>query len=345
MFKSAIFLLTIAVVAVISYFAWINTLQTVIPFIKPTPVSIYSAWLPYWDQERVLISLDKSNSKLRNISPVWYLVDADGQLQEIAKGDKQRVIETAKKTDISIVPAIFNNFDAQAVSTLVRDEKKSNNFVQQLVSIAKDKNYTGWDIDFEKLNPEDQKDFSKFITLAANELHQNGLLLVVSVHVQTGKASDWRSAKAQEWSVIAKEADFIRVMAYDFHNGSTSPGAITPIDRYKEVLRYAVSIIPTEKLVIGLPLYGYDWSDGQAVPVDYQQLEMIKEGLGLHYEIDQKSQALTGSYMDKDVLHTVWIEDSVSVISKVQIARAFGVYQFCFWRLGGEDSSLWSQLP
>lgn len=322
-----------------------NRLLPPIILAKPVPASNYSAWIPNWDQEKVITSLQQSNGKLTFISPVWYQLTATAEVQEVNKIEKIRIKEIANTQAMKTMPTIFNDFDARRVSVLIKDPVLIESFSKRLIEIAQEEGYVGWDIDFEQLDLQDRDNFSNFIKVLAEELHQEQLLLSVSVHVQTGKSSDWESAKTQAWPALTKSVDYLRIMAYDFHNSNTSAGAITPIDRYKEVLRYATSIIPIEKLVVGLPLYGYNWDQDKADPVDYLQTQKLATEFNFQFQRDKNSQALTGSYKDKDVEHTIWIEDSQSLISKINTARFFGIYQFCFWRLAGEDPQLWSQLP
>ena len=38
------------------------------------------------------------------------------------------------------------------------------------------------------------------------------------------------------------------------------PMAVSPVDQVRRVLNYAVSVIPPEKILMGMPNYGYDWT-------------------------------------------------------------------------------------
>ena len=35
--------------------------------------------------------------------------------------------------------------------------------------------------------------------------------------------------------------------------------AVAPLDKVRQVVEYALSQIPAEKLILGIPNYGYDW--------------------------------------------------------------------------------------
>lgn len=312
--------------------------------VKIIPASNYCAWIPYWDQERSVKSLEASENKLSYISPVWYFIDEKAQVKEYTKADKTAINNALNKEKTKIVATIFNEFDPKRISLLINNHSLYQDFASELVSIAQKNNYSGWDIDFEEIGLENKKSFSGFIEYLANELHKNDLVLSVSVHVQTGRTSDWEAARAQDWESISRSADTVRVMAYDFHNTKTSPGPITPIDRLEEVLKFASLKIPVEKLVIGLPLYGYNWSNKNTVAMEYQDATKSAQANNAEFQRDAISSALTANYAENNTDHTIWVEDAQSVISKINLARDYGIYQFCFWRLGGEDLSLWRTL-
>lgn len=316
-----------------------------VSFKKP-PLSNYSAWMPSWDQERSFNSLSASNHKLNFISPVWYSLEPDGRIKLIEGMDLEQLKIKAKDQGVSLLPTVFNSFDPKRVSLIINNQTQKQVAIDNLVKIAEDNQYLGWDLDFEELKLADKDAFSEFVKDLAKNLHQKGLLLSVSVHTQKGGLSDRESARAQDWVVLGKEADYIRIMAYDFHNIGTAPGPITPIDDLKAVLKKAVSEISSEKIILGLPLYGYNWiQGGQNTVTDYQTMKEDSKKLNFNLTRDNDSRSLTAKYKDNNVNNTVFVEDATSTVYKIELARKMGVYQFIFWRLGGEDPSLWVSLP
>lgn len=306
----------------------------------PLPPSQFSAWVASWDQDKALLSVEQSSNKLKYLSPVWYSLDAKGGIKPVAGIWMDQFKTKAKDLNIGLIPTIFNQFDAERVSLLISNPQLYTKFSNQTVTIAQEKGYLGWDIDFEGIKLKDRDKFNEFIRHLAQDLHQNGLLLSVSVHAQTGN-NDWEAALAQDWKQISQQADFIRIMAYDFHNQNTPPGPITPLDKYELVLKNATSQIPVNKIVIGLPLYGYDWEDKKGTPVTYLQIDELKRKKEASPTRDPLSQALTLSYQEGKTNHTVWVEDSQSTQYKINKAKEFKIYQFSFWKLGGEDPTFW----
>lgn len=301
----------------------------------------YSAWIPWWDEERALVSLNKAKSKLGIISPVWYKLDKQSKIIKIQSANKQGIKDAATSAQLTIIPVIGNDFDSERTSIFLWNETLRKNETDRLVNIALLEGYSGWDLDWEEISENDKDKFSDFVNYFAQRLHADNLKLIVTVHAQTGQPTDWEGSSGQDWSELFRNADFIRIMAYDFHNTETVPGPITPPDKLREVINYAVSVIPKEKIVLGLPTYGYDWSRKDNRSYQYVDiLELIEEFNGF-YEYDSKSMAIKGNYIANEVEHTLWFENSKSIAQKISLARSFGIYQFSFWSLGGEDQRIW----
>lgn len=326
------------------------------PSIQPSLVSetssaddsTYGAWIAWWDEEGALESLSSSQKHIRTISPVWYQIDPNGQLIETNSTKRSEIIDKAEELKIRILPSISNSdatgFDSERVSKIIRDSTRKKAFIQNLIHTAQDNKYDGWDLDLEEIAAEDKDFYSQFVTDLAEKLHAKGLTLAVTVHSQTGDSATWAGAKGQDWNALAKSADEIRIMIYDFHYSASDPGPITPLNKLRAVLAYAVKTIPENKLVIGLPLYGYDWDDEMGVSVQYQDAVNVLEDHDAGYERDDPSQELVSEYEDDETTHAVWFQDSKSVLHKLAIAREYGVEHFFFWRIGGEDPTLWEKL-
>src|SRR5208283_4063829 len=62
-------------------------------------------------------------------------------------------------------------------------------------------------------------------------------------------------------------------------------------------------------------------------------LDLDYDSLNPHFE-----------YIDEDLnqRHVVWFLDGVTILNQLRAARALGLQTFALWRLGEEDSSLWS---
>ena len=77
------------------------------------------------------------------------------------------------------------------------------------------------------------------------------------------------------------------IMTYDEHYQDGDPGSVSSLGFAEKSIQYAVSKVPKEKIVLGIPFYGRIWKDGGGFP-----------GMGIGNE---EVQALIARYGGKAV--------------------------------------------
>jgi len=60
-------------------------------------------------------------------------------------------------------------------------------------------------------------------------------------------------------AAISAPADGVIIMNYDEHYPGAASGAVASQDWFVDNLRFAVKVIPKEKLICAIANYGYDW--------------------------------------------------------------------------------------
>lgn len=307
---------------------------------------LISGWVPWWEEEKAIESIKLNSNKISAISPVWYKINNQARLEQIESKNKQEVITSAVDYQIKIIPTISNagqfGFDSERVHKLLNSKEIQQNFINEIIQIAVDNDYQGWDFDWEEIKAEDKDLYSEFIKSVSIEFDKFDLILSVCVHAQTGQLTDWVGTQGQDLKKIGEYADLVRVMAYDFHYSGSPPGSIIPIQTLKKVIEHNLTKIPVEKLVIGLPTYGYDWKSNIGEPLQhYRILERINNHK-IEIKLDEKTNSKWGMYEVNGAKRTIWFEDGESLFEKINIITDYNIFQICFWHLGGEDSQIWS---
>jgi spore germination protein YaaH len=297
--------------------------------------------------------MEANRSRLDAVSPWSYEVLPDGsitlqhQLDPVAE---RAAVDRARRAGMQIVPSVANTTDGlwneQTIAAILADEELRRNHVAELVELAVAENLHGLQIDYENLRQKDQSGFSAFVTELGPALHDADKQLFVTVHVkETDAGYDERNA-AQDYAAIGAVADRVTLMAYDWHWESSEPGAIAPYSWVDRVVQYAVDRIPSQKLLLGIGLFGYDWPEsGPARNLTWVQIAELAGQVGAGESWDVGTQSPWLSYRATDgTTRTVWYENARSVQYKYDVARRYELGGIAWWRLGGEDPSIWS-LP
>jgi spore germination protein YaaH len=251
---------------------------------------------------------------------------------------------------IALTPSISNfrngRWDGALISHLVADPERRSAHVAAIVDLVRKEHRPGIDIDYESLPAGSRAHYSAFIAELAAALHKLPARLSVTLHAKTAEPGGWPGAQAQDWRAIGAAADEVRVMAYDYSYASSAPGPIAPPSWVDKVLDLATRLVPPDRIVLGLPTYGYDWaSRAGAVPVQWADVQAIATNHAVSRRWDAKHSTPWLRYTDPGARqHTIWYEDARSLAAKLEVAKEHGVTRVVLWRLGGEDPEIWTAL-
>ena len=128
-------------------------------------------------------------------------------------------------------------------------------------------------------------------------------------------------------------------MTYEWGYSRGQPMAVAPVNLVRRVVDYAVSRIPREKLLLGIPNYGYDWPlpfrQGETTARSIGNVEAVRlaaeKGAEIFY--DETSQAPYFHYQADGVSHVVWFEDARSIQAKLQVVEDYGLAGAGYWQI------------
>jgi spore germination protein YaaH len=105
-------------------------------------------------------------------------------------------------------------------------------------------------------------------------------------------------AGAYDYAALGRHADLITLMAYDYHGAWGGPGPLAPADWVDQVLAFATSQLPADKVLLGLAFYGYDWNttSGGARSLSYGQAARLADRYRVPIALDPATQSATFRY-------------------------------------------------
>jgi len=303
-----------------------------------------SGWTRHYDPNSPRIF--KENYKVfTEVSPAWYKAKADGSLELGPGADDLDFISFAHSHNILVLPLFGNAFNASLVHTILSNNTTRtahiNNITNKITSIGAD----GADIDYENINQTDKDNFTLFIQDLARDLHNNSKLLYVTLQPKKPYF---------DYEKLCEAADKCRIMAYDEHWAtSPTPGPVASYNWTEDVINYSLSKIDKDKLILGVPTYGYDWAVNESGHV-------IGSGEDISYNeaIDRMSQynakrnfsnTTRVPYFNytKNATNTsrvVYYSDNESLSHKLQLVEKYNLSGIVMWRVGLEDGKIWPTL-
>lgn len=291
-------------------------------------------------------SMIANADRLTAIAPWAWVVAADGSVQPA--GDPAalgRALRAAGSRRLSTYALVHNyqngTFDSDSVHRLLSDPQARRRAVENLALEAARYGVTGINLDFENVPPSDREALSAFVRDLAERLHRDGRKLTVATPAKSSDGPASAHFAAFDYEALGRYADGVWLMTYDQHYRTGPPGPIASVEWVEKVVRHAVSRIPSHKILLGLPAYGYEWGDGEAArALTYAQAMSRLDRLGatLRWHPTYKVPYFTvGS-------RHVWFENRYSAGYKLLLVGRYELGGIAIWRLGQEDPGMWDVI-
>jgi spore germination protein YaaH len=310
------------------------------------------------------------SSQIDLLVPTWYQVDENGL---VTGAPEPAVLARAQSEKLAVMP-IVAMFNKKGFHQLAMNGKAQEQMNAALIRECKMHGYTGFQFDIENVDYLDRDALSALVKTTADALHAAGLQLSIATvpnapgYPGSGAFAkwiytDWRGA--YDLAALGKSVDLLCLMTYDQNTHWTEPGPVAGWQWTVDNMKYALQVVPKEKLSLGIPLYGYHWYTGApivsppAIPgdnpvekpnptADYisydDSMQLAQDWDGkVQWDADDHS-AWFYIYRDQE-REWVFFTDLRTFKDRYELAEQNGLQGFCSWVLGTEDPAIWNFLP
>ncbi len=299
-----------------------------------------AAWVPYWKQQEALTVIRQHADLFTTLSPFWYEVTPTGDLIVYPNGEDSSIIQFAKDNGVELIPLIANSFNRQLVSTVLNDPIIRLRHVTNIVNKVTQMNYDGIEIDYENIAAADSNLFVLFLRELKAALTPLNKKLVVAIQAKTSATTSGSSA-GHDYPGIGSAVDIVRLMLYDY--SWETPGPIAPASWVKQVLDYAVSVIPRSKIEAGLPTYGYDWGN-QRSGISYDTAISMAQRFQVPI-IEDSQNGPHYSYTDSSgIVHQVWFTNARNFSTFIDLVNQYNIRGISIWHPGEDDPEIYNVI-
>ena len=130
-------------------------------------------------------------------------------------------------------------------------------------------------------------------------------------------------------------------MAYDEHWSRSKPGPVASFEWCAKVAEYSSSIIPKEKLIMGLPLYGREWSKRSSRSVRYNETRALASKKRTQIYNSRNPFLIYKVGKSRKV---IYFDNEFSLSEKLKLYRRKEIRNVSFWRIGQGPHEIWSRL-
>lgn len=243
------------------------------------------------------------------------------------------------------------NFSSARASLVFGNEGIRSALIDEIIAVTEEKGYSGVDVDFEFINPEERYDYIQFLQELRARLNPLGMPLFSALAPKTSDNQRGVLYEGHDYAGIGAAVNFVLLMTYEWGYTFGPPLAVAPLNRVREVAEYALTRLPSSKMFLGVPTYGYDWTlpyvRGGAGAPSISPVEAINlaRRYGAEIMYDETAQAPWFRYRDDESrLHEVWFEDVRSISAKLALAAELDMFGIGYWNLMREFPQNWVTL-
>jgi spore germination protein YaaH len=322
---------------------------------------------------------DYSN-EITTLSYFGLTVDTDGTIRKqnspqenepgwnaLASGKVDSFLENAKKHKVDLSLVVFSG-DNDDIDAIMEDPiSHAENLTDEVLPIMDKYGFTNLNLDIEatkEASVEAQMHFLQFAKTINDKLKKDsGKTLTIDV-TTLDLISNKNLINPKE---AAKIADLIVIMAYDYHSSSSQvTGPVAPlngagiISEYdtQAALQKAILIIPRQKIILGVPLYGYEWDTLGDVPrsaiipgsgnaASNRRVEKLANDCATcSAQFDTTAEEAYMIYIDPltNTYHQIFYPTKESTLQKISLAQNTNIAGLALWSLGYEGPTIMNPL-
>lgn len=301
-----------------------------------------------WDYTYAEHSDEKVN-QIKNINgldiiiPTWFSI-RNGNGDMIDRGNLN-YIKKYNELGVDVWAYLDNSFNPDITHEALSNENTRKKVIDKTLELCKKYNMKGINIDFEHTKIEDRDNITAFV----NEFREKaGDDFIITVDVTPQISSDV-TKEPYDRKALAEVSDYIVVMAYDQHWGSSDEaGSVAQYKWVEGSINVLFRNVPNRKMILGVPLYTRLWkeSNGKVTSktISMNEVANIIASKGLNPSWDKDSQQNYVEYEENGSTYKIWIEDANSLEKKVSLVNKYNLAGVGSWRLGFETQNIWDVI-
>lgn len=290
---------------------------------------------------------------LSTMTPFTYGITAEGGL---VSPDDEAMLEAARVRGTRPVMHLSTlteegQFDTGRATLILTDYEAQGRLAAEVLQTVLRKGFAGLDVDFEYLPGQLATAYAAFLGRLRQLLAPQGRFLWAALAPKTSADQKGLLYEGHDYAAVSAAVDGVLLMTYEWGYTYGPPMAVAPLPNVRAVLDYAVTAIPSGKIFLGLPNYGYDWplpfvqGETRAQSISNRRAIELAVQYGAAIEYDETAQAPFFHYTDAGgVVHEVWFEDARSIDAKLRLVAEYGFRGAGIWNLMRPFSQTWLVL-
>ena len=339
------------------------------------PKKTVIGFLPFW-------LIDKAQADyspyITQLSYFNIVIDSDGSIQKftapsesdpgwhaLSSGKIDSYLTNEKSKGVELSLTVFSGDDKKIDKFLENPSQSAQNLISDISPIIQKYDFTDLNLDIEKVaeaSPESRLKYTEFVKNVRNLLPKN-----ITITLDAPGIAFVKDKNLVDPTTIVKIVDYIVLMGYDFHNpGSFVTGPVAPqggagiVSEFdiESAIQAAQTMVPSSKLILAIPLYGYSWETinpyprsailpGSAYSISSKSVDdLLATCASCSAEFDKTDGESHIVYKDTETgtYFQIFYPDKNSTQIKLDFAKQKNLGGVALWALGYEGKTILEPL-
>ena len=236
----------------------------------------------------------------------------------------------------------------EIIHTIVNDSTARKNYIANVLHTVRENNLAGVNFGCTFILKEDLQNYILLMAEIKLLLQQEGYIVIITCDPVTyGFDQDGKNDTTYFYQV-GQIADRVILISYQWTHTHLSLVGQTTIPFLEKYVQYAVTQIPSEKILVGITRVVYDWElpyveDKSNVNslTNSSSLELANE-MGVDILFDVETQTPYFYYKTNEIEHFVWFKDAKTTISILNLVKRYYLGGVSVWSIMDYEPQIWS---
>lgn len=277
-----------------------------------------------------------------------YTTTLDGSLIDI---NDTEVIQTAKEYGVAPIMLITfpegENRENDVTHKILTNKEVQDNYVKDVLRILNTKGYYGVNFDIVYIFPEDRQLYLDFMVNFVSVIREQGYKVFNTYGASTFELLTGIAYSELQYANISDYVDFTILLPYELGFSIGIPLSTISFRTVQQFIDIAITLIPPEKLQIGISTIGYIWelpfleciSRGNAIS-NTAAVELAREN-NVPIEYDTRTESAYFIFIQGNDEYFVQFKDARNVNAYIQEVVETGLGGIAVWNIMNFFNELW----
>ncbi len=297
--------------------------------------------------------LRKTLPYLTYISIFGYMINENA---DIIEPDDEELIQMAKEYHVAPIMLVSTlSFEgvgsAEAAYNILYNEDTADKYIENILNILRRKGLYGVSVIYSYLSEINEEVYSNLTEKMMRRLNSEGYIVITSIPPMTTIEANIVTFDKINYSLIGDYANQIVVMNYSWGRNPGPPIPAASIFMLRLFVDYLITLLPRDKMIIGLPVFGYAWElpyiigVTEANALTYESAINLALDTGSEIKFDETSQNPYYEFIVNragvPIQYIVWFVDVRSIVALTGLVTEYNSPGIAVWNIMTYFQQMW----